>query len=81
MLPFWLLGPYIASLSSASDQDAAAATATAAIMIVQTIIGVAGAYVGGRETATVIKTTPRKQLAGTIWRLLRHGNREQGDVS
>ncbi len=75
-LPFWMLGPYIASVLEIGDAERAAAVATGVIMAVQTLIGVVGAYVAGKETAALIRTTPRRKLAGTVWQLLRHGSRE-----
>lgn len=73
MLPFWLLGPYIASSMDSGDGEPSAARVTTIIMIVQTVIGLVGAYVAGKETARVIKGTPRKKIPKMFWRIVRHG--------
>ena len=73
-LPFWLLAPYIARIINPDDEGHLTAVVTAVIMIVQTIIGLAGAFLAGKETARVIKSTPRKQVPKTVWRIFRYGN-------
>ena len=74
MLPFWLLGPRIASNVNTSDVESLTVVITAIIMIVQTVLGLAGVYLAGKETARIIKKTPKKRLLKTIWQILRHGN-------
>lgn len=73
-LPFWLLSPYIASLISPDDEASLTGVITVIIMAVQTVIGLFGAYLAGRETAGVIRNTPRKQVFKTVWRIFRYGN-------
>lgn len=80
-LPFWLLSPYIASLIDPADEESLTFTITVVIMAVQTLIGLIGAYLAGKETAVLIRTTPRRKLAGTVWQLLRHGKRESAAAS
>ena len=74
-LPFWLLSPYIASLIDPADEESLTFTVTVVIMTVQTVIGLFGAYLAGKETAGIIRNTPRKQMFKTVWRIFRYGNR------
>ncbi|MBI5871286.1 MAG: hypothetical protein HZB44_10115 [Actinobacteria bacterium] len=73
-LPFWLLSPYIASLINPSNEESLTAVVTVVIMTVQTIIGLFGAYLAGKETAGIIRNTPRKQVLKTVWSIFRYGN-------
>ncbi|MHB8792141.1 MAG: hypothetical protein ACYC6O_02200 [Thermoleophilia bacterium] len=73
-LPFWLLSPYIASLIDPADEESLTFTITVVIMTVQTLIGLVGAYLAGKETAGIIRNTPRKHMLATAWRIFRHGN-------
>ncbi|MDO8735647.1 MAG: hypothetical protein Q7K29_00990 [Thermoleophilia bacterium] len=73
-LPFWLLSPYIASLINPSNEESLTAVVTVVIMTIQTIIGLFGAYLAGKETAGIIKNTPRKHVFKTVWRIFRYGN-------
>lgn len=74
-LPFWMLSPYIASLINPADEESLTFIVTVVIMTVQTIIGLFGAYLAGKETAGIIRNTPRKQMFKTVWQIFRYGNR------
>jgi len=76
-LPFWLLGPWLAKTLGFSDQESAGVIVTGIIVVVQTIIGLAGAYVTGKEASTIIKSTPRKYLLKTVLSVLKHGTLER----
>lgn len=72
LLPFWLLAPQIAKAINPGDVQLAAEITTA-ILVVQTILGLAGMYVAGTEVKQLVKTTPKKQLLRVIWRILWSG--------
>lgn len=73
-LPFWLLSPYIASLIDPSKEESLTGVVTMIIMTTQTIIGLFGAFLAGKETAGIIRNTPRKRVFKTVWRIFRYGN-------
>lgn len=71
MLPFWMLGPYIADTGLAGSLTGAEVSTV--IAVIQTIIGIAGAFVAGKEVTEVVKTTPKKQIPKTVWRVMISG--------
>jgi len=71
--PFWAAAPVVADFMGTSD----IARVTAAIMIVQTIIGAIGVLIAGKQVLAIMKAVPKKRLAKTIWHVLVHGKIEQ----
>jgi hypothetical protein len=67
--PIWALSPAIAT-----SLDLKTSTVTLVIVILQTIIGVLGIAVAGKEVSNIIKKTPKKQVPGKIWHVLIHGS-------
>ena len=53
-LPFWLLGPEVAQ-ALGIDSSRGVAVVTGLITIVQTIIGIAGAFIAGKQAAQLMK--------------------------
>jgi hypothetical protein len=43
-------------------------------VIVQTLVGVLGFWIAGRQVKTILKGTPKKQAFGNIWHILIHGS-------
>lgn len=72
-LPFWALSPYIASAFGSSDDTHLTGIITTVIIIIQTLLGIAGMYLCGKQTAAIIKQTPKKQVPAKIWHILLHG--------
>jgi uncharacterized membrane protein YeaQ/YmgE (transglycosylase-associated protein family) len=73
-LPFWALGPWIARSLGWSDH--AGAELSLVISIVQTVIGIVGAYIGGKELTALVKGTPRKKVLARAWHIIWSGNIE-----
>jgi len=44
------------------------------IMIIQTIIGVIGMLIVGKQIASIMKNTPFKQMIPKVWHILRSGS-------
>jgi hypothetical protein len=70
-IPIWLLGPLVAHLFS---QPVGSITITVAI--VQTIIGLVGVLIAGRQAAKIVRHTHFRAVPGKIWRVLRTGEME-----
>ncbi|NBU34488.1 hypothetical protein EB118_05090 [bacterium] len=68
-LPLWLFAPFIANKVGAKTS-----TVTITVVILQTIIGIIGVYVAGKQTAEIIKSTPKKHVLSKIWQIILHGN-------
>lgn len=71
--PFWAAAPVVADFMGTSD----IARVTAAIMIIQTIIGAIGILIAGKQVLAIMKSVPKKHLAKTVWHVLVHGKIEQ----
>ena len=68
--PFWMLAPAIADAIGSDDTG----RVTFAIMAIQTVIGLLGMVIAGRQAKLLIKGLPFKKVPGTIWHTLIHGN-------
>lgn len=64
-IPIWLLAPIVAHLA-----DQPVGSVTIAIAIVQTIIGLIGALLAGRQAAKIVRHTGFRAVPGKIWRVL-----------
>ena len=74
---FWLPLPVIV-LGLAQDQNTgstphAASIAALLVGLVQTILGIIGFMVAGKETFKIVKNSTWKSLPGNVWAVLRHG--------
>jgi len=74
-IPIWLLGPVIAGLTG---QPVGSITVTVAI--VQTVIGVIGALLAGRQAAKIVRHTGFRAVPRKIWRVLWTGKIEPPDA-
>jgi hypothetical protein len=64
-IPIWLLAPVVAHLA---DQPVGSVTIT--IAIVQTVIGVIGVLIAGRQAAKIVRHTGFRAVPRKIWRVL-----------
>ena len=64
-IPIWLLGPVVAKLVG---QPVGSVTITVAIA--QTVIGLIGALLAGRQAAKIVRHTGFRAVPGRIWHVL-----------
>jgi hypothetical protein len=64
-IPIWLLAPLVSHVF-----DKPVGSITIAIAIVQTIIGLIGALVAGRQAAKIVRHTGFRAVPRKIWRVL-----------
>jgi hypothetical protein len=64
-IPIWLLAPLVSHFV-----DRPAGSITIAIAIVQTIIGLIGALIAGRQAAKIVRHTGFRAVPGKIWHVL-----------
>jgi hypothetical protein len=69
----WAAAPAIAKWLGNSDTG----QVTFCIMAIQTVIGLLGILIAGKQVLALMKKVPRKQLAKTVWHVLVHGKLEQ----
>ena len=72
-VPFWLLGPLIADWLSGLNNPPSGAAVTAAIVVVQTILGLIGFWLGGTEIKSIARRSTKKQAFVAAWSVLLHG--------
>jgi hypothetical protein len=72
-IPVWALGPLIAGWLSGPDNSPSVGSVTIAIIVVQTIIGVIGLWLGGTEIKAIVRHTTRRHALSAIWSVLLHG--------
>ncbi len=64
-IPIWLLGPLVSRLTG---QPVGSVTVT--IAIVQTVIGLIGALLAGRQTAKIVRHSGFRAVPRRIWHVL-----------
>jgi hypothetical protein len=64
-IPIWLLAPLVSHLVGQP-----VGSVTIAIAIVQTIIGLIGALIAGRQAAKIVRHTGFRAVPRKIWRVL-----------
>jgi len=64
-IPIWLLAPIVAHIVSQP-----VGSVTLIIAIVQTIIGLIGLLIAGRQAAKIVRHTRYRTVPGRIWRVL-----------
>ncbi len=64
-IPIWLLGPVVAGLTGQS-----VGTVTVTVAIVQTVIGLFGALLAGRQAAKIVRHTGFRAVPRKIWHVL-----------
>ena len=71
-IPFWLAEPAVAHLlgvTSASGKK----QLTIVILGVQTVIGLVGFVVAGKQVALILKKVSYRKMPGAVWRAVVHG--------
>jgi len=68
-IPVWLATPVIAEFFDLDSQDV-----LIGLIIVQTIVGVAGLLVVGRQIARIMTGIPARRMLPSVWKVLRHGS-------
>jgi hypothetical protein len=64
-IPIWLLAPLVAHVV-----DQPVGSITIVIAVVQTIIGLIGAFVAGRQAAKIVRHTGFRAVPRKIWQVL-----------
>lgn len=67
-IPVWLAAPVIADVFGLDGQDV-----LIGLIVVQTIVGLFGVLVVGRQIAQIMKGIPARRMLPTVWYVLRHG--------
>lgn len=66
--PFWMLSPVIARQNGAN-----VASVTAAIMILQAVLGLLGALLVGGQVVALLKQSSKRKVPGKIWHMFWRG--------
>ncbi len=74
-IPFWLLQPIFTTLLGITSAEAKHQLFVG-IVVVQTIVGLVGLLIAGKQVFLIMKQTKRKEMPRTVWRTLRHGTLE-----
>ena len=75
-IPIWLLGPVVAH---ATGQPVGSVTITVAI--VQTVIGLFGALLAGRQAAKIVRHTGVRAVPGRVWHVLWSGKLPEAEAA
>jgi uncharacterized membrane protein YeaQ/YmgE (transglycosylase-associated protein family) len=74
-IPFWALAPWIAgTLGGSAD---AGVKLGFVMSIGQTVIGLVGAFIAGRDATALVKGTPFKTVPKEAWHIIWTGNMDQ----
>ncbi len=73
MLPFWWFGPGIAEFLGINTPKGVS-TVTFIIVAIQTVIGIIGAVIAGKEVTGIVKGTKVRKMPKKVWRILRSGS-------
>jgi uncharacterized membrane protein (DUF485 family) len=74
-IPFWALAPWIAKTLGWSVH--AGVELGVVMSICQTVIGIVGAFIAGKDATALVKGTRFKKVPGRVWRIIWTGNIEQ----
>jgi hypothetical protein len=67
-IPVWLGAPIIARITGFDARDV-----LIAMVVVQTVIGLAGVLVVGPQVARIMSGVPARRMLPTVWSVLRRG--------
>jgi len=73
-LPFYLLSPAIADLLGMGDDPEARRQITLWIVCMQTVLGLVGAYLAGRELFATLGKMRRRRLLPVAWQIVWSGD-------
>ncbi len=71
-VPIWAIAPQLADMFGFDSNNA-----RIVIMIIQTIIGLIGMLIVGKQIAGIMKGTSFRRMPSTVWKVLRHGSISQ----
>lgn len=72
--PIWALGPWITHALSGLPTPPTVTVVTTTILVIQTITGLLGFWIGGTQVKTIVKDAPRRRDAlRAIWSIFLHG--------
>jgi len=71
-LPIWLLSPAVSDLLGIQSSTARHEVLVV-MVVIQTIVGIAGFILASREVVKLIKQVPRRKVPGTIWHMILTG--------
>jgi uncharacterized membrane protein (DUF485 family) len=74
-IPFWALAPWIAKHLGWSVH--AGVELGLVMSICQTLIGIVGAFIAGKDATALVKGTPFKRVPARVWHIIWTGNIEQ----
>ena len=75
VIPFWALAPWIArTLGGSAD---AGLKLGFVMSIGQTMIGLVGAFIAGRDATALVKGTPFKKVPKKAWHIIWTGNMDR----
>src|SRR4051794_28473203 len=74
-IPFWALAPWIAK--NLGESVNAGVKLGLVMSISQTIIGLVGAGIAGRDATALVKGTPFKRVPKEAWHIIRTGDIKQ----
>ena len=75
-IPIWLLAPLVARLV-----DQPVGSITIAIALVQTVIGLIGVLLAGRQTLTIVRHTGWRAVPAKIWHVVWTGKLNEPEPS
>ena len=67
-IPVWLAAPVISEAFGLDSTDV-----LIWLIVVQTVVGLAGVLVVGRQIARIMKGIPARRMLPTVWHVLRRG--------
>ena len=76
-IPFWLLSPIIIRLLGDKNDPQAQHTIFIVVITIQTIFGIIGVIIAGKEVLKIFRHTSYKKAPKVIWHLLKSGALEQ----
>ena len=79
-LPAYLLAPLVAVWLGGGNNGNSVFRLTIGIMIIQTLIGLTGLLVAGKQVVVLLKHIPRKKIPKAVWSLFWKGLSEQSSL-
>ena len=78
-LPIYLLTPVLAGLLGKADDASARHAITVWLVCIQTVIGLVGVYLAGRELFSTLGKVRRRRLVPVAWHIVRRGDTRIAD--
>jgi hypothetical protein len=74
-IPVWAAVPTLCALLGIHDSTSQRRLLLL-VLAIQTIVGLLGAWLAGKEVITVVRGIPRRRMPGAVWRVFIHGRIE-----